>query len=863
MPEGIPKWIKHFLEWTCSPKYLDELQGDLMELFSREQKRLGPQQAKKKFIRRALFSVRWYRLPEWSEINVIMLYKNHHKVALRHAIKHKSASGIHALGLIMGLIAVFYIGLFLKNELHYDQMHAHKNELYRVLRKDSETGERDHSTSSNHAKALAEAYPFIETCRFGNDPVKLGEVNPILVEDFYWSDSSFFEFFSFDFIEGNPVSCLKEVNSIVLTKSLARQIFGNQSALGQSLKVKVYDADVEFPMQVTGVVEDPPKYTHIQFKALGAMPNAEILYKDLVPIWGFSWVRTYLKVPDGRIQELISGLPQLLKRNFGDNIPMGFDMDFQAFSDVYLRSQDIPRNTFKGNYRDVQIFGSVGLLILLISLMNYINLATARSVTIAKEVGIRKVLGSQRAAIISQFIVESILFTLGSGLIAAGIVALLVPQLNDTLGLDLSLYILSWQDFALLLLGLLGLGFIAGMIPALVMAKLPGLGQAEIQFKVSEWSLTRKLFVGIQYFVALSLLVATIVIYQQYTYLKNYDLGFNPEQLISIPVEDRMLQAKMDLLKETFGSVGGVRGISATGEDLPSDLNNTWGLNWPGNDPEKQVGIDVIGVDENYFELLDIPIVKGQNFIYPFQIDSARSVILNEQAQELIGKPDLVGSPISIGSRQRKVLGIVEDHHNTSLHQDIIPIAYFIFPPGARVSPDNLLLKVETSNLPALIRDLEKTWANFSTDALSYHFVDEAFAQAYESELQFAKLISAFSIIAILISIVGLFGLIHFIVQLKLKEISIRRILGASQAQLLNLLGRDFLLVFGIATLLALPLTYYLLNDWLLNYNYRIQITAWLLLPAVIVCLGVSVIVIHGQLLRVAKVNPSEVINRS
>ncbi len=864
MDQQPPKWVFQFLEKTCSSKYLDELQGDLLELYYRDLGKVGPKRAAHNFMQRALLSPRLYRLPDFFHSQSLTMHRSYFKVAFRHANKHRSATFIHFFGLMLGLAAAFYIGLFIKNELSFDQMHEKRDNLYRVLRMNPETGVRNQGTSSRHGAALKEQNPFITMCRYGNDPVKIGDIDPVLVDEFYWSDSTFFEMFTFSFVHGDPFTCLDQVNSLVITKSLSMQLFGTDNSLGKSIKVKVYDGNQEYLMKVTGIVEDPSKYTHIQFQALGSMANAEDLYASLVPSWGFSWVRTYIHVPDNRIREIESGMPDLIEKYFGDDPPNGFGMDFQAFNDVYLHSQDIPRNTLRGNIKNLKIFAAIGVLILLVSIMNYVNLSTARAVTRSKEVGIRKVLGSKKMAIIWQFIIESVLFTLVGGAAAIALLWFALPKLNLLFDLDLSFQVFNVFEWVGVVITTIILGIIAGFLPSLVMAKLPTLSnnKPSIQFKPGKWSFTRKFFVGVQYLVTLVLLVATLVIFKQYQYLKNFDLGFDSSQLLHLAVDDRVVQHRLDLLKERMSKVPGVTGVSVTGEDLPSALNNTWGLFWQGLDPETPMAIDIVSVDENYFDLLGIEFLEGNNFIQNYEIDSARTVILNEKAKEVIGWESLAGKQIEIGNRQRTVAGVVQNHHNTTLHSQIVPIAYFIFPPGFRVSADNLLIRIETQNLSSILTQLEDVWKEFSTDPFEHNFVDEAFAAAYNSERRFSSLVSTFTIIAIAISMIGLFGLINFIIQLKLKEIGIRRILGANQMHLLGLLGKDFFIVFAVSALFALPIAYYFMGSWLDNYAYRIQMNGLMIFWAVFVCLSISLLVILFHLQRTARINPTEVINR-
>ncbi|MEO0875734.1 MAG: FtsX-like permease family protein, partial [Bacteroidota bacterium] len=578
--------------------------------------------------------------------------------------------------------------------------------------------------------------------------------------------------------------------------------------------------------------------------------------------WGFSWLRTYIKVPDGRLAEIEANIPQFIRKHVSKDPPPSFGIGFQRFNDVYLHSQDINRNPYRGNIRYLQIFGAVGILILLISLMNYVNLSTARVVTRAKEVGIRKTLGSPQGSIIAQFIAESILFIFVSGLLALAVVSIALPSINRLLDLELTLRILQWGDALLFLLTLLLIGLLTGIIPALALARLPLFSEQQIAttLRPGQWSWTRKLFVGAQYLISMSLLAGTIVIYKQYLHLKNSDLGFNSEQLLHIAVDDRQLQGRLTVLKERIAQLPGVAQVAATGEDLPSALNNTWSFDWNGAPEDQSEAVAVVGVDQDYFAVMDLPFLSGRNFSQGFDVDSARTVILNEEAARLMGRADVVGETVTIGMRERKVQGVIKNHHFTSLHANISPMAYFIFPPGHRVSPDNLLIRLQTNKLSPLLIQLEGIWHEFSTDPFEHNFVDEAFAAAYKAEQRFSSLISGFTLVAVIISIVGLFGLINFVVELKLKEISIRRVLGANQLHLIHLLGRDFLLVFTGALALALPLSYYLIQLWLDNYSYQIDLNLLTLVPAVLACLIISLLIIYYHVQRSTKIDPSLVL---
>ncbi|MBX2815644.1 MAG: ABC transporter permease [Saprospiraceae bacterium] len=863
MGKAPPNWVFHFLRITCSARHLDELEGDLLEFYERDVASVGHRRAQRKLIWRVLLSPRLYRLPSLPSFGPSLMYRNYFKVAVRSARRYKEASFIQIAGLTLGLAAVLYIALFVKNELAYDAFHAQGDDIYRVLRFDPITGARGHATSSRHGQTLHAEFPFLTVCRLGNDPVKLGEQSTTLVEQFFWTDSTFFDVFTFPVLQGDPSTALTGVNRLVITRSLSEQLFGTVQSVGKSLPVKVYDADREFHMEVSAVVEDPPRHSHIQFRALGSMGNAEMMYEQLVSSWGFSWLRTYVYAPNQSIQQVEAGIPQLITKYLGDQPPDNFGIAFQPLHEVYLQSNDIPKNTFAGSLRNLYIFGSIGLAILLLSILNYVNLSSARTSTRVTEVGIRRVLGSRKKHIVSQFLLESVFFSVLSGVLASLIVILGYRGLNGLFDLQLSLGVVTPRDWGLVFLCFVGIGILAGLLPSLLTAKLPSLhsDHAALHFRVHNWTLSRKLFIGLQYTVTLILLVSTGIIYQQYQFLRNFDLGFDAEQLIHVPIEDRQLQARLGKLKNEIKALPSVISVTATGEDLPSRLQNTWDLSWSGINPAEPRGIDVVGVDRDYFGVVGVDFVQGQNFQYDFDIDSAHSVVLNEQAAALIGTDDLIGKRIQIGQRDRTVVGIVQDHHNLTLHSKLVPIAYFVFPTGFRVSPDNLLIKAAPSQIPILIGQMQKTWEQFSPDPFTYNFVDDAFAAAYQNEQRFSHLIGSFSFIAIVISVIGLFGLILFTIQYKLKEISLRRVFGASQMEVIQLLSKEFVRVFALAILLAVPVALYFMNLWLTDYTYRIRLSGVSPAIAILLCALISGFVIYALVQRTSRVNPSEILS--
>lgn len=857
-----PKWLDTLLEFICADRFIDELQGDLHELFYRNLEEHGPQKAKWKYLWSVLFAVRIYRLPAISQFIPTTMWNLHFLLAFRYAKRHKVYSMANLIGLCLGLAATFYIGFFIKHELAYDNFHEHKTQLYRVLKTDPPTGQKSIQTSSQHGASLANEFSHIKLFRMGNDPVKIGKENPIMVDDFYWADSTLLEMFSFKLLKGSSEHILNSPNSIILTRSLSEQLFGDEDPVGKTTRVKVYDSDVDIDMEITGIIEDPPANSHIQFKALGSMANAEQMYERLVKHWGFNWLRTYVQISEEHISEVNKYLPAVIEKYGGEGLSERMGIELQPFDEVYLYSQSLGGNKLTGDIRQLYIFGTIGFLILLISIFNYINLSTAQAIRRAREVGIRKVVGSKKGNIMLQFLTESVLYSLLAGVIGAGLVSLLLPSLNQLLALELSFGLITVLDGLLVLGGLIGIGLVAGLFPAIKMSGFgfSALGAVQSHFRKENRGFLRHGLIGIQYVISLVLLTASLVIYLQYNYLKNYDLGFDREQLIHIPVEDRQLQEKIMLMKAQYLGLSDVKGATATGENLPAKMNNTWTFAWQGADPEQRTGIDIVSVDQDYFSLLGIEFVEGQNFLHGYEVDSARTFILNESAKSLTGKSSLAGELITVNGRERRVEGVVKNHHFTSLHSTIPPVGYAIFPPGIRVSADNLFLKVDTKYLSELLTSMEEIWNEFSPDPFEYNFVDEAFAQTYKAEQQFTALITAFTILGIGISILGLFGLMSFVIKHRMKEISIRKVLGAGTWHVLKVLSGRLLVVFATAFIIATPIAYYFLHDWLANYPYHIELSISMPLIAACCCIFVSGLVILYHIRQTFRLNPADIL---
>ncbi|WP_416864558.1 MAG: ABC transporter permease [Imperialibacter sp.] len=851
-----PRWAVKLLRLYCSARFIDELEGDLCELYDRNLAQYGKRKAAQLFIFGVLGSVRLYRIKKLKGLNTNIMLINHFKVAFRHSLRHRVFTAVNLLSLFFGIASVFYIGLYVKNETSYDQFHEKKDVIYRVLRTDPV----DPSTaalSSQFGKVLSSEFPGIKICSMGSDPVKIGDIDPILVEDFYWTDSTFFDLFSFNLIHGDPKTALSDPSGLVLTQSLSQKLFGVENPLNKVVTVKIYDSNEKMNMKVTGVVADPPQHSHIQFSGLGSMAVADKMYASLASHWGFSWVRTYALIPDLAHSGIREQKPAIIEKYLGKDMVERLGMDFQPMQDVYLYSKNMGGNELAGDIGNIIIFSTIGFFILLIAVLNYVNLSTARALSRAKEIGLRKTIGAGRADLIAQILVESVFYTLVASTFAIALIIIALPFLNSWMSLQLSASVFGFREVIWSAIGIVAIGALSGFYPAFVLTRYSPVVALSGHSSGKTSSLPRKVLITIQYCITIFLITGSVVVYLQFQYMKTFDLGFDQKQLINVAVNDRGLQQRIDVLKESFKNIPGVDKAATSGEPLPARMQNTWGFYWQGAEPDTERGIDIVGVDKDYFDVVGLHLTEGATFTLPFEADSGRSVVINEKARDFMGKISALNEVVEIGGKNRKIIGVVEDHHYTSLHSTIAPVAYMVYGPGYRVSPDNVLMRVTTGNLPALLEQLETTWREFSTDPFEMAFVDDAFARTYASEQQFFRVVSAFTAIAIIIALCGVFGLIIFLAESRTKEISIRKVLGASVFQLTYLLSSDFVKLFAVAVLIAGPAVYWFTDNWLSDYPLHIDLSIEVVAISAACCLIISIFIVLTQVFRLTAINPA------
>ncbi|MES2328934.1 MAG: ABC transporter permease [Bacteroidota bacterium] len=792
------------------------------------------------------------------------------KSAVRSFKKKKGFYILNISGLAIGLAASLLILLFVIDEMSYDKFHKDHERVYRIV-KDfvNDDGSRlpDATTPPALSIAIQKDIPEIaKTTRvfpnWGNKfMIRYGEKN--FIEERLWRvDSSFFDVFTFPFIAGDQKKAFNEVNSIVITQSMSKKYFGNENAIGKVLKL-----DRLGDLMVTGIVNDVPANSHFHFDFLIPVKKFN---GNINSNWGFYNFYTYVTLkPKTRIAQVVPKIQATYQKNVsaGKNIFYA-----QALDDIHLTSNlkwEIEPNSDK---MYIRIFSLIGLFVIIIACINYINLTTAKSSLRAKEIGIRKVAGAVRLSLIKQFLSESLLIVLFAFVVGIFIAQLLMPVVDQLTNKALSLTTFLTVKWISIILGsVLLLGLTAGIYPAIYLSSFKPVhvlkGNTVSETKV--FSL-RKALVVLQFTISVVLIIGTVIIIQQVNFIKNAKLGLNKEQVLIIGNANYLQRQDLAPIQNELLKIDGVKS-AAVADGVVGGLNWTTSMNVKGSQTQQLVNLLNVGYD--YLKTLGITIKQGRDFSASYPADSSSngipgttermsgSIILNEKAVKDLGiKEPVVGSLVSIGTNNDTtyyvtVVGVTNDFHFASFKNEIKPFAFFV--DHTRYS--NITIKLSSGDLKRTIAGVEKTWAKFSPDKpFQYSFLDDTFGKLYASEERFNKVFLYVTILAIFIACLGLFGLTAFMIERRTKEIGIRKIIGASVSGIIVLLSKDFIKLVLISFIIACPIAWYFMDQWLHDFVYRININAWVFVISGIVSVLIAMITISFQSIRAARVNPVE-----
>ncbi len=857
-----------FLEWYCSEEFLEEVQGDLKELFLTRLDERGSRRAKflywldvLRFFRPYLFRKKLFQLQPGGPI----MFKNYFKVALRNMLKFKGYSFINISGLVIGLVTCILILLYVQDELSYDKFHPNVEQIYRVTTEEVKDGNFMHEANSFGpvAPALLNDFPEIEQAvRFFpySLAVKRDEQGRFQEDGFAFADSTFFEMFSFKFRMGVPETALESPYAIVLTEKTAQKYFGNENPIGQVLTV-----EDQYDFKVTGVVELPAN-SHIQFDLLASMGSVRDILGWALTSWHYPPMYTYIQLPQGyKTEKMESQFPAFLGKNMGSWAPERRKLHLQPLTAIRLHSNLQNEIAPTGNIAYVYIFLTVAFFILLIACINFMNLATARSTNRAKEVGLRKVLGAQRSQLVSQFFGESMFYAFLSLILALVLVEFLMPYFNQLVEKQLDInYAENW----FVLLGFIGLtftvGLLAGSYPAALLSrfrpvkvlqggKLTTGGSSKIQF--------RSVLVVLQFAISIGLIINSNVIRDQLNFIKQKNLGFSKEQIIVVPVRDEVIQQNWLSIKNTLLANSNIQNVTATSTIPGIDRDMDFPIKLEGMTEYVAWNMPTMLVDHDFLKTFEMEIVKGRDFSTAFTTDTSDAMILNEAAVSRLGwtsplgKKLIVHSVASGGDKKGRIIGVVKDFHFRTLHHKIDPLVITISPLAYYY--DNLAVKVSTQNIPDALAFLEATWGEIVPNRpFEYNFLDSVFEQLYRKEAKLGEIFSYFSGLAIFIGCLGLFGLTSFTAEQRTKEIGVRKVLGASVPNIVLMLSKELMALIVIAFIIASPIAYYGMSKWLQDFTYTVDISMMTFILSGLLALLIALLTVSYQAIKAALSNP-------
>lgn len=792
------------------------------------------------------------------------MLRNYFIIALRNLKKHKVFSLINITGLAVGLTVFWLMALYIADECSYDRQSANADRICRVVHSaEWPTGKfRLAPTSMPFAPALKKDYSEIEDAA-RIDPEGGGTLvyqeKKFDVNDILFADNSLLHVFQYPFLYGDPVDALLKPQSIVLTKSLAEKIFGSaEIALHKSLTFQ-NDAG---PVEVTGIMEDVPGNAHLRFSALRSLPD------NNTEGWQNFHVYTYLLLrPGADVRKLEARMPDFytryLKAKMGEGIH--YSIQLQPLTSIHLHSNmeyELGRN---GDIRYIYLFSAVALLVLIIAVINYINLATARSSIRVKEIGVRKTIGSGRRQLILMFLSESILFTMISAVIAISLAAILVPFFNQLSDKNLSLWQFGmFPTLGILLAFSLITGLAGGFYPALFLSgfrTIPALKgqQGNMQGNI----LFRKSLVSFQFIITIVLIAGSTILYQQLHYMLHKDLGFNKDQVLTFHIPNPALRARIADLKTRLLQNPLIQ--QASGASIAIGRNNI-GSNGFKFDENGVIAtsarkVQTFFVDADYLSTMEIKLLQGRNFAADRPADQYGSVLVNETLIKELGWKEPLGKRVQFKIDQEGhtgeslVIGVVKDFNIYSLQHKIQPLVLQM-PPVLR-EEDNCYVRVSRQNIPAAVRYIESTYHSFDASSpFEYRFLDENFSDQYKSEEKQGRILFIFTTLAILIACLGLFGLVTFTVQQRTKEIGIRKVLGSGITGIVTLVSMNLIRPVILAILVATPLSWYAMNSWLEGFAYHIDISIWVFLGAGLLALLIAMITVCVRAIRAAMANP-------
>ena len=788
------------------------------------------------------------------------MIKNYLILAVKHLRKQRIFSFINILGLKVGITCCFMIFLFILNELSYDNFHKNGKDIYRVMRVGNLDGDRREIPylSPPFGPALVNDYPDAvqQSVRVMKDNNLISYNNISFNEkDMFLTDDNFFTFFDFQLLKGDKTSVLKDPNSIVLTETAAKKYFGKEDPIGKILQFNKREQ-----LKVTGIAVDVPANSHLQFDMIIPLE----LYRPMQPEWFTQWPNnglfTYVQLnPAVDPKQFAQRFPAFMDKYLGQHYASaGFKMGLmiKPLKEIYFASDARDRSVKHGNKKMVYIFMSVAILILVIACINFINLATARATDRSKEVGLRKVLGALRGQLVSQFMIESVLYATVACILSITAVKLLMPFYTSLLGYELPAFWNNPLVYAFMLGVIIVVGLLAGSYPALLLSSFKPIESLRGKLRRgNSGAFFRKGLVVFQFGISVLLIICVIIIMSQMNYIRNTDLGFNKEQSLIVRFDNLAISRNKEQFKDQLQNIPAVQTVSLMSGE-PGGFHDGYSFETEAK-PGEKILFSTQFTDFDFVKTLGVKIIAGRDLSESFGTDSAQAVLINRNAASILGytPEQAIGKwvrNLSRDSLRRTIVGVVEDYHYATLKDKIGPL---VISPGRdrRLA----MVKITTAQVQPVINQIKKTYSSIAPDyPFEYSFLDEGFDRLYKTEAKQQSVLSVFSIIAIFIACLGLFGLASYTALKRTKEIGVRKVLGSTVRNICFLLSKDLLKPVLIGTLIATPLGYYAMNKWLEGFAYRVSFQWWMFAIAIITALTIALLTVGLQALKAALANP-------
>lgn len=863
-----PGWIQRLVSRYCEPYLFEGITGDLEELFIENVELKGPRKARMIYLLQAIgfFRMRFKKRSKRVS-NMKAIWSNYLLTSFRSLKRHKAFFAINLTGLITAMTCSLFALIYVNDELQFDKQHRDIDRTYRLYKHYVNPAENiDHFTYETSGMMgptmtdeYAEIQEYVRVCPWFSKAIISYEQNNFGTEDLYFADSSFFKFFDFPLIKGDPSTALTAPSSIVISETLAKAIFEDQNPIGEVV-VGLHDLNYT----VTGVFADVERHSSLQFDALiswsTTVPNVGPLAYNWMNNWLAQGIFTFVKLSEGSNPEsVVEKLPDMMKRHFEERANIYF-LQLMPLQKMYLYGDNIrdDRGMKVGSITFVYTLSFSALLVFLIASVNYVNIMLSRATETHTEVGVRKVMGSSRSQLMGRFVAETFISTTIATIISFILLALIIPQVNLLLGKELAISTLGHP----LVLGA-AIGFIiiislfVGLYPAMVLSSPPISSILQGSSSVGSTGWFRKVLLTLQYAISIFLIVCTIVVIRQTDYLKNKPLGFDKEQVMVIDVNNEVDQ-KIDVFETELLKNPNILSVSTSRSAIGSGTFSTRVF------PEgyaDEVTTRIFGVDQDFFDTYGMELNYGRTFFKKSLADS-NNLVINQAMVDYLGWEDPIGKHIrfSPDGEPATIIGVVDNFHYGSLATATIePTILYL----NTVTIWNSSVKISGSNQRETIAHILEVWDNLATRTpIDFYFVDEWFDRQYQKETQLLGMSTIYSIISILLCALGLYGLTALILQQKQKEISIRKVLGASVTSIVSLVNRQFILIIMVSFIIAAPLAYYLIHQWLDAFEYKISMDVFAFVIAGMMTLLISIGIISTLSVKTANTNPSKTLSR-